>query len=80
LCIHSGDSVVAFRFKEQLAFRVPGLWGLGLYPTLDLSGSVQLHRNPSSGLVDFSRERWDQSVGDVLRTVHLQRTEGPASH
>jgi len=70
----SGDSVVTFRFSEELAFNVPGLKDLlRLYPTVRLSGNVELHRNPSNGLVDFSRERWDQSVVDVLRTVQFRQ-------
>ena len=54
---------VNFRFKETLAFNVP------FNPKVSLSGRVVLTRDESDGLVTASREYWDQSVTDVLKTV-----------
>ena len=54
---------VNFRFKETLAFNVP------FNPKVTLSGRVVLTRDENDGLVTASREYWDQSVNDVLKTV-----------
>ena len=54
---------VNFRFQETLAFNVP------FNPKVTLSGRVVLTRDENDGLVTASREYWDQSVNDVLKTV-----------
>ena len=54
---------VTFKFKEILAFNVP------FNPKVSLSGRVVLSRDENDGLVIASREYWDQSVTDVLKTV-----------
>ena len=54
---------VNFRFKETLAFNIP------FNPKVTLSGRVVLTRDENDGLVTASREYWDQSVNDVLKTV-----------
>eukprot|EP01038_Epipyxis_sp_PR26KG_P015081 gene15081-20291_t len=57
---------VFFRFKEDLAFNIP------FNPIVTLSGSVELTRG-DDGLISYSRERWDQSVKDVLLTTHFNK-------
>ena len=57
---------VFFRFKEDLAFNIP------FNPIVTLSGSVELTRD-DDGLISYSRERWDQSVKDVLLTTHFNK-------
>jgi hypothetical protein len=59
------EGVVSFRFKETLAFNVPLLKNK---PKVRLTGRVELQRD-SQGLVEKSREFWDQDVGTVLRTA-----------
>jgi hypothetical protein len=54
---------VNFRFKETLAFNIP------FNPKVTLSGRVVLTRDENDGLVIASREYWDQSVNNVLKTV-----------
>eukprot|EP01031_Cornospumella_fuschlensis_P026344 gene26344-31823_t len=59
------DGKVVFPFKEVLAFRLPFL-----HPKVRLSGRVELKRN-GEGLIIYSREHWDQSVANVLKTAYL---------
>eukprot|EP01031_Cornospumella_fuschlensis_P025985 gene25985-31378_t len=59
------DGKVVFPFKEVLAFRLPLL-----HPKVRLSGRVELTRN-GEGLIIYSREHWDQSVADVLKTAFI---------
>jgi len=54
---------VAFKFREDLMFRIP------FRPVVTLSGTVALTRDEESGLITKYREIWDQSVGDVLKTA-----------
>ena len=53
---------VNFRFRETLAFNIP------FQPKVQLSGSVKLTRG-KDGLVEYSREFWDQTPVEVLKTV-----------
>jgi hypothetical protein len=55
-----------FRFVEDLCFNVPLL-----FPTVSLSGSVILERNPNTGLITSYREVWDQDVPTVLKSVRF---------
>lgn len=63
------DEKIEFKFKEHLTFNIPIL-----YPTVTLSGYVELFRDTASsssttGLVIRSVEHWDQPVNDVLKTA-----------
>lgn len=53
---------IQFRFAETLAFNVP------FNPKVFLTGRVNLQLSDDR-LVQYSREFWDQSVVDVLKTV-----------
>jgi hypothetical protein len=57
------DDAVQFKFKETLAFNIP------FNPKVTLSGRVELTRSKDDGLIVYSREYWDQSVSDVIRTA-----------
>lgn len=56
---------INLKFKETLAFNLPLV-----HPKVDLSGRLEL-RLDNDNLIDYSREFWDQSALDVLKTVHL---------
>jgi hypothetical protein len=60
--VEANDKEVNFKFQETLAFNIP------FNPKVTLSGKVTLTRG-DGGLVVYSREFWDQSVPDVLKTV-----------
>jgi len=60
--VEANDKEVNFKFQETLAFNIP------FNPKVTLSGKVTLTRG-DGGLVEYSREFWDQSVPDVLKTV-----------
>ena len=80
------DGKVVFPFKEVLAFRLPLLHPKVRKTLLlcgspcscevprlfqvRLSGRVELTRN-GEGLIIYSREHWDQSVADVLKTAFI---------
>ena len=53
---------ISFRFQETLVFNVP------FQPKVQLSGKVKLTRG-KDGLIEYSREFWDNTPGDVLKTV-----------
>ena len=55
-------STVSFPFKETLTFNLP------FNPHVYLTGHVDLTRG-QDGLIMYSREHWDQSVGEVLSHV-----------
>lgn len=65
--VEADDNLISFKFKETLAFNIP------FKPKVALSGKVELKRAPrgssEGGLIISSREFWDQSVGEVLKTV-----------
>ena len=54
-----------FRFQETLAFNFPVV-----HPKVTLSGTCTLTRG-DDGLIVAYREKWDQSVPDVLLTTKL---------
>lgn len=58
------DKAIEIPFKETLAFNLP------FNPKMDVSGRVLLTRG-SDGLVVRSREFWDKSVTDVIRSTHF---------
>ena len=61
------DDKVEFKFKETLVFNIP------FNPTVDISGHVELSRSKGdTGLITYSREFWDQPVGEVLTHVRFQ--------
>lgn len=60
--VDSSGQNVQFRFAETLAFNVP------FTPKVFLTGRVNLQLDADK-LVRYSREYWDQSVLDVLKTV-----------
>ncbi|KAK3271431.1 hypothetical protein CYMTET_20217 [Cymbomonas tetramitiformis] len=62
--VQATDTLVSFRFDEELAFNVP------LKPKLYLSGQVLLKRD-EEGLISSYKEEWDQSVLQALQTVHF---------
>lgn len=53
---------IEFRFDEDLMFRIP------FRPTVSLSGTVILERDPS-GYISSYREFWDHDVVTVLKTA-----------
>ena len=53
---------VSFKFQETLVFNIP------FQPKVQLSGKVKLSRG-KDGLIEYSREFWDKTPGDVLKTV-----------
>lgn len=59
-----GGGVYRFKFSEVLAFNVP------FKPKVALTGRVEL-RQGSDGLIEYSREFWDKSVGDVLKGIYF---------
>ena len=60
--VEATDKEVSFRFDEILAFNIP------FTPKVSVSGVVKLSRD-SDGLINYSREYWDQSIVNVLKTV-----------
>lgn len=60
--VSATDDTLSFKFKEYLCFNIP------FKPTVTLSGKVVLKRG-EDGLIVKSREIWDQTVADVLRTI-----------
>lgn len=56
---------VAFRFDEDLQFRIP------FRPTVALTGKVVLKRDPNTGLITSYQEFWDQDVATVLKSAKL---------
>ena len=60
------DAAINFRFQETLAFNIP------FTPKVTLSGRVELTRDPVDGLIIKSREYWDQSPRDVLKTIKFK--------
>ncbi|CAE7493381.1 unnamed protein product [Symbiodinium sp. CCMP2592] len=54
-----------FRFQESLAFNFPII-----HPKVTLSGTCTLTRG-EDGLIVAYREKWDQSIPDVLRSARL---------
>jgi hypothetical protein len=54
---------IVFKFDESLCFRIP------FRPTVALSGTVILARDPDSGLISSYREIWDQDVATVLKSA-----------
>jgi hypothetical protein len=61
--VEADKDAINFRFKEKLTFNIP------FSPAVKLTGKVKLSRDPTSGLITYSREFWDQSVIEVLSTV-----------
>lgn len=55
-------SQIEFQFSEDLTFNLP------FNPKVHVSGHVQLNRD-ASGRIVYSREFWDESVQNVLKTV-----------
>ena len=53
---------IEFKFSEDLTFNLP------FNPKVHVSGHVQLNRD-ASGRIVYSREYWDESVQNVLKTV-----------
>lgn len=60
-----GGKELQFRFSETLAFNFPLV-----HPKVTLSGSCTLTRG-DDGLIVSYREKWDQSVPEVLLTARL---------
>jgi len=65
--VQADDQQVNFRFSEVLAFNIP------FRPTVSLTGSVSFSRNLDTGLIEYSRERWDQGVFGVLKTINFNK-------
>lgn len=63
----STNDDIQFNFKERLAFNIPFL-----YPTVDLTGKVVLTRGQDEGgLIIRSREYWNESIINVLKTLKI---------
>eukprot|EP00439_Symbiodinium_sp_Y106_P036938 s400_g4.t1 len=60
-----GGKMLQFRFQESLAFNFPII-----HPKVTLSGTCTLTRG-EDGLIVAYREKWDQSIPDVLRSARL---------
>lgn len=60
----NGEAIIA-KFRETLSFKLPFI-----HPKVDLSGRLRLELNQDR-LISFSREYWDQSIPEVLSTIHL---------
>eukprot|EP01041_Mallomonas_annulata_P002470 gene2470-4794_t len=60
----SDTDLVEIKFSETLAFNIP------FYPKMDITGKVQ-YTLGKDGLITKSREIWDKSVVDVIRTTHF---------
>ena len=57
-------SQIEFKFSEDLTFNLP------FNPKVHVSGRVELTRD-DSGRIVYSREYWDESVQNVLKTVQF---------
>ena len=55
---------IEFDFKEKLTFNIP------LKPYVYLTGHVKLSRD-ENGLIEYSREKWDKSVLDVILSIKI---------
>jgi hypothetical protein len=60
------DTQVTFRFTEDLTFNIPLL-----LPKVYLSGTVELKRDPKTGLITSYQEKWDQSINTVLTSAKI---------
>mmetsp|Transcript_36694 Transcript_36694/g.67278 ORF Transcript_36694/g.67278 Transcript_36694/m.67278 type:complete len:236 (+) Transcript_36694:59-766(+) len=60
-----GGKAIQFRFDETLAFNFPFV-----HPKVRLSGVCTLTRG-ADGLITSYREKWDQSIPEVLSTARL---------
>lgn len=56
---------IKLKFKETLAFNLPLI-----HPKVDLSGRLELTLDADK-LIEYSREYWDQSTPEILKTIHL---------
>lgn len=54
---------IEFQFDENLMFNIP------FRPTVTLTGTVILSRDPITGLITSYREYWDQDVVTVLKSA-----------
>ena len=61
------DAAVQFRFDEDLQFRIPPV-----YPTVSLTGRVELKRDSKTGLITSYQEFWDQDVSTVLKSAKFK--------
>jgi len=57
----NGNSGIEFRFVEYLCFNIPFI-----KPIVYLSGTLELKRNPTTGLITSYQEKWDQDVKTVI--------------
>lgn len=63
----NGNSGIEFRFVEYLCFNIPFI-----KPIVYLSGTLELKRNSTTGLITSYREKWDQDIFSVLRSAVLR--------
>ena len=61
------NEAVQFRFDEDLQFRIPPV-----YPTVSLTGRVELKRDSQTGLITSYQEFWDQDVNTVLKSAKFK--------
>ena len=61
--VQADPDLVSFRFKEKLTFNIP------FKPYVMLSGRVELKRDPKDGLIYNSREFWDETPSNVIKSV-----------
>ena len=63
--VSADANLVSFRFNEKLTFNIP------FKPYVMLTGRVDLKRNPEDGLIYSSREFWDETPSNVLKTIRF---------
>lgn len=61
------DAAINFKFDEDLQFRIPPV-----YPTVSLTGRVELKRDSKTGLITSYQEFWDQDVNTVLKSAKFK--------